>query len=108
MIRNDTSCYVTPIQNWEVRLGMTTIRPACPPRIPTKQLMQSINASSQYTYIHLYSSTDYIVPVIPPLTEINCAVIHRLFSDTSRSVASARSSTDPRRFAARVCSYIES
>jgi hypothetical protein len=56
MIRNDTSCYVTPIQNWEVRLGMTTTRPACPPRIPTKQVMQSINASSQYTYIHLYSS----------------------------------------------------
>jgi hypothetical protein len=58
MIRNDTSCYVTPIQNWEVRLGMTTTRPACPPRIPTQQLMQSINASSQYTYIHLYSSRD--------------------------------------------------
>jgi hypothetical protein len=57
MIRNDTSCYVTPIQNWEVGLGMTTTRPACPPRIPTEQLMQSINASSQYTYIHLYSST---------------------------------------------------
>jgi hypothetical protein len=51
---------------------------------------------------------DYIVPVIPPLTEINCAVIHRLFSDTSRSVASARSSGVPRRFAARVPSYMAS
>lgn len=49
----------------------------------------------------------YMVPVIPPLTEINWAVIHRLFSDTSRSVASAISSTVPRRFAARVCSDIE-
>ena len=26
---------VTPIQNWAIRLGMTTIRPACPPRITT-------------------------------------------------------------------------
>lgn len=51
---------------------------------------------------------DHIVPVIPPLTEMNCAVIHRLFSDTSRSVASARSSGEPRRFAARVCSYMAS
>jgi hypothetical protein len=46
---------VTPIQSWAVRLGMTTIRPSCPPRITTQQ---SINASSQYTYIHLYSSND--------------------------------------------------
>src|ERR1700709_813517 len=46
----------------------------------------------------------YMVPVIPPLTEIHCALIHRLFSDASRSVASAKSSGAPRRFAARVCS----
>jgi hypothetical protein len=49
----------------------------------------------------------YMVPVIPPLTEIHCAVIHRLFSDTSRSVASAISSTVPSRLAARVCSNRE-
>jgi hypothetical protein len=52
--------------------------------------------------------SDYIVPVIPPVTEINCAVIYRLFSDTSDWVASARSSTNPRQLAALVCSNSES
>lgn len=45
----------------------------------------------------------YIVPVTPPLTEMNCAVIQRLFSETNSSVASARSSGAPKRSAARVC-----
>ena len=46
---------------------------------------------------------NYMVPVMPPLTEIHCAVIQRLFSDASRSAASAMSSTVPRRASARVC-----
>jgi hypothetical protein len=53
------------------------------------------------------TALDYTAPVIPPLTEINCAVIHRLFSETRRSAASAISSVDPRRSAARVFSYSE-
>lgn len=44
----------------------------------------------------------HIVPVRPPLTDIHCAVIHRLFSDTSKSTASATSSVVPRRASARV------
>jgi len=48
----------------------------------------------------------HIVPVIPPLSEIHCAVIHRLFSDTSRSTASAMSTVVPRRAAARVIAII--
>ena len=48
----------------------------------------------------------YIVPVIPPLSEIHCAVIHRLFSDASRSTASAMSAVVPRRAAARVIACI--
>lgn len=51
-------------------------------------------------------NSPHIVPVAPPLTEIHCAVIHRLFSDTSSSAASAMSSTVPRRFAAIVWAAI--
>lgn len=46
--------------------------------------------------------------LMPPLTEIHCAVIQRLFSDTSSSAASAMSSTVPRRSAARVCACMAS
>lgn len=46
-------------------------------------------------------SPHHIVAVTPPLTEIHCAVIQRLFSETRRSAASAISSTVPRRSAAR-------
>lgn len=50
----------------------------------------------------------YIVPVMPPLTEIHCAVIQRLLSDTRRSTASAISSVVPTRSPARVCATKES
>jgi hypothetical protein len=51
MVRNGTSCYVTPIQNWEVRLGMTTTRPACPPKTLTEISMQSsMHQANTHTY----------------------------------------------------------
>lgn len=54
------------------------------------------------------ASYSHIVPVIPPLSEIHCAVIHRLFSDTNRSTASAMSAAVPRRAAALVIAIMPS